>query len=219
MFGQEFTQKWGKHMTHIRLREDRLDYRSKTAKTNEEYVVHYSSLVENPVRRSFKAGWISREVIAGILMCLLVAFPTFLGFYAGGVGPFSVMFSCGLLVCLWLTVWKFRQLRAEAYDVWIYGLSGGGVAFTVLATVPSESEVDVFRGKLEKLIKKHALNPNLSTGETVAAQIQQLHQLHETGVLSAQEFEAAKLRVLQSQEAPREIGFQSGGGALQSRSA
>lgn len=203
----ELTQKWGARTIQVALEETKLVYRSKTKQTNEEYAVPYADLQENPVRQGMKAPLLNKENLAGLILCFICAIPALFMLDGASYGEITLL-VIGISAIIGI-VWKLIQSRKKAFDLWHYGFASGGGAFSIHAKSPSEQEVTAFRDKLEDLIKKFSPESAPMANGSAASEIHQLHRLHEAGVLTAEEFQNAKTRVLEADKAPRAIGFEA----------
>ena len=119
-------------------------------------------------------------------------------------------FVCGITTLFfgWLPILMVRAAVERTYDSTILHYRNGGVAFAIPNNQPSKEAVAAFVAELSDRIKRAVPLTGPSAADGFAAQLLQLDELRQRGVLSDEEFAKAKARVLESGERiERRIGF------------
>ena len=210
--GAELIQKARKYETRFTLvSEKEIEVEVSSKNEGRTSRVNLSMLNAPPMSTRYKARLLNKEMfltLSVVTICLvssMISHNLEIPFLVG-------MFLFGAAIFLGISFYYFRKLQASSYNVRVYEDKLGRSTIVLDADKPSQKEVEEFCVKLNQAILSQTPNSiAFGDADSISARIARLNDLKNDGVLSDEEFESAKLRVLNTPKAEeRKIGFQVG---------
>ena len=117
---------------------------------------------------------------------------------------FPIVFVCTILGIAWRFLYNQYQLRN--YDLLIFRNPMTGGQLVLHYNVPNEKEFSEFLKKLQDSIKKH---PYVSPAQipSKTAELREFAQLRDEGVITSEEFEETKRKLLSTINTSSNMGF------------
>lgn len=160
-------------------------------------------------RQIFSKGkFIDKQVVAGTILVLLFSIPGLILTLRSGFGMAAATFlGFALFMAFW--TWKaFQSLRLEAYDLHVYGHRNCGPdAFVLCNDLPDPNSFTGCVAILRAEILRFKPRTVPLSGNDFATVLEDLDRLYSIGVLTEDEFQTAKERVLTKPLKRPEIGF------------
>lgn len=194
------------------LKNGQIEIESTSKRSNDRYRIDLSLLNPVPSHKKYRARAFNETVIVQSALGLAFILPSIPAYTQGTYGLGTFLLLVGLFFAQ-LAIRGSIALKARSYDLFLYeSRINGNVMFGIKPSLPDVDTVCAFQKELESAIatfSDQVFTPVLSE-DTISSRINQLLQLQKQGLLTKEEFEAAKQRLLDgSVPDERQIGFSS----------
>ncbi|MCL1920725.1 MAG: SHOCT domain-containing protein [Kiritimatiellaeota bacterium] len=142
--------------------------------------------------------------IISVILCVFFALVGAALFFSSGKGIAPILFVVVVLGISWAVLYNLYLL--QSYDVLIFRNPATGGQFALHNNVPGEKEFSAFVEALKTVIKKFPSIPLWPTNTTVA-ELREFARLRDDGILTNEEFEEAKRKLLSNMNSSSSMGF------------
>ena len=153
--------------------------------------------------------WFSRVILKAVFVLICMMVVTSFGCILASAGTGNIGAALVLAVVLggcWALL--YSQYLLQSYDILIFRNPATGGQLALHNNVPNEKEFSSFVEALKAIIKKLPYMPPGETRTTVA-ELREYVQLRNEGVLTSEEFEEVKRKLLTNINSSSKMGFHS----------